>query len=335
MSSLAIVFFFLNLKGAYTFIPFIYFFGLIPLMDYLLGESEYNFSSEEEEKVLNSNYYELVIILSCLIHLALVLVFLNMTSKADSILTLVGLSCTLGFSCGLYGINLGHELGHRNSTWEKVLANIMLFSSLYSQFFITHNKSHHKLIATPEDANTSKINQNVYHFWIRSIYLTTKKAFEFEVKRLKSKGLFAYGPRNLFILQKLIEVSLLVAIYYFYGVQSLLAFMGAALFGILLLETINYIEHYGLLRKRNASGRYEKVQVWHSWNSNHVLGRALLFELSRHSDHHANASRRFQVLRHFDESPQLPYGYPHMVVMSLFPKVFMKKMNPLVERFQA
>ena len=102
---------------------------------------------------------------------------------------------------------------------------------------------------------------------------------------------------------------------------------GSALVGILLLETINYIEHYGLRRQKRPEGHYEKVQPWHSWNSDHELGRIFLYELTRHSDHHFKASRKYQVLRHFDDSPQLPFGYPGSMILALFPPLWRKVMD--------
>jgi alkane 1-monooxygenase len=107
--------------------------------------------------------------------------------------------------------------------------------------------------------------------------------------------------------------------------------IGTAIVGFLLLESVNYIEHYGLVRKQLASGRYEPVTPRHSWNSNHELGRIFLYELTRHSDHHYKATRKYQVLRHMDESPQLPLGYPTSILMALVPPLWFKKMNPIVK----
>ena len=103
--------------------------------------------------------------------------------------------------------------------------------------------------------------------------------------------------------------------------------MLSALIGALLLETVNYIEHYGLTRQQTTNNQYDRVQPAHSWNSNHVLGRLLLFELSRHSDHHYMASRKYQILRNVDEAPQMPTGYPGMMLLSLFPTLWFNVMH--------
>ncbi|MDX1666459.1 MAG: fatty acid desaturase, partial [Saprospiraceae bacterium] len=110
--------------------------------------------------------------------------------------------------------------------------------------------------------------------------------------------------------------------------------LAIACFGFLLLESVNYIEHYGLRRKKIGEGRYEKVRPAHSWNSNHELGRIFLYELTRHSDHHYKASRKYQILRHFDRSPQLPFGYPTSIIIALVPPLWFTLMDPRVPELQ-
>ena len=115
----------------------------------------------------------------------------------------------------------------------------------------------------------------------------------------------------------------------------MLCFVASAVYGFLLLETVNYIEHYGLRRKKNEFGAWEKTLPIHSWNSNHAFGRILLFELTRHSDHHYIANRPYQTLRHFDESPQMPTGYPGMMVISLIPPLWFYIMGKEIKKLKA
>jgi len=121
-----------------------------------------------------------------------------------------------------------------------------------------------------------------------------------------------------------------LAIILTFGWLSFFCFLGAALIGILLLETVNYVEHYGLLRQRDARGRYERVMPIHSWNSNHTLGRIVLFELTRHSDHHFDSTRKYQILRHHNNSPQLPFGYPASMLLALSPPIWRMIVHPLL-----
>jgi len=124
------------------------------------------------------------------------------------------------------------------------------------------------------------------------------------------------------------QAGLIAAIGAFFGVVVLFYFLLAAVIGMLLLESVNYIEHYGLRRKRTAQGGYGRVQHAHSWNSDHLLGRLMLFELTRHSDHHWKASKKYQVLESLPDAPQLPTGYPGMMLLSLVPPLFFAVVHP-------
>jgi alkane 1-monooxygenase len=125
----------------------------------------------------------------------------------------------------------------------------------------------------------------------------------------------------------LMQVLFVITIFFLFGWLTAVLFVTAAIQGILLLETVNYIEHYGLQRRQLAEGKWERALPEHSWNSNHVIGRVMLFELSRHSDHHYLASRKYQVLRHHDNSPQMPTGYPGMMLLALVPPLWFKVMH--------
>ena len=170
-----------------------------------------------------------------------------------------------------------------------------------------------------------------FTFSFRSQIGSYFQAWSLENSRLEKK----YGSRSILgnrtFIYTILQIILLITIYLIFGLTSLLCFIGAAVIGILLLETVNYIEHYGLVRKLNESGNYERVQPHHSWNSDHPIGRALLFELSRHSDHHYKASKKYQYLESFPESPQMPTGYPGMMVLSLLPPVWFKVMNSKIK----
>ena len=133
----------------------------------------------------------------------------------------------------------------------------------------------------------------------------------------------------------LIQIAFLGLIFFIFNGLITLYFFAAAIIGILLLETVNYIEHYGLQRKLSIDGKYERATPSHSWNSDHIIGRLMLFELSRHSDHHYLASRKYQVLRHHDDSPQMPTGYPGMMILSLFPPLWFYIMNRRIKKLQA
>jgi alkane 1-monooxygenase len=227
----------------------------------------------------------------------------------------------MGISCGVLGINVAHELGHRTSKAEQLMAKLLLITSCYSHFFIEHNKGHHRHVSTPNDPASAKLNQNLFSFWFISMFGSLTSSLKLD--------------KNQIIKWKLIEVMLVLITGLIFGIKPALSFLGAALIGALLLESVNYIEHYGLRRKVLKSGRFEKVTPQHSWNSDHPIGRLILFNLSRHSDHHANINRKYQVLRSFQkDSPQYPTGYPGMILLSLIPPLWYQVMNKEVKRWE-
>ena len=235
--------------------------------------------------------------------------------------------------CGVLGINVAHELGHRRTKYEKLLAKTLLMTSLYPHFFIEHNYGHHKNVATAADPASARYNELLYAFWLRSIVGSYLHAWKFESERLARKKTSALSLNNEMVRFTIIEIALLVAIFLLFGIAVLVGFLIAALFGILLLETVNYIEHYGLSRKLVTDTRYEKTTPIHSWNSNHILGRIFLFELSRHSDHHAYPHKKYQVLESYEECPQMPTGYPGMMLLSTVPPLWFWVMNRRVRSF--
>jgi alkane 1-monooxygenase len=238
----------------------------------------------------------------------------------------------MGLLCGTFGINVAHELGHRVNKFEQTLAKLLLLTSLYMHFYIDHNQGHHKHVATPGDPSSAKLNQSLYAFWPQTLIGTYMSAWHIAAKALEKKGKSAFSLQNEMLQFQIIQAAFVFGIYWFWGAKVTLLFVIAALIGGMLLETVNYIEHYGLSRNKTSEDNYERVQPHHSWNSNHVIGRLMLFELSRHSDHHYLASRKYQILRHMDNAPQMPTGYPGMILLSLVPPLWFKVMHAEIKK---
>jgi len=243
------------------------------------------------------------------------------------------MTVSVGIIVGSFGINIAHELGHRTNKKEQTLSKILLLPALYMHFFIEHNRGHHLNIGTPEDPATSRLGENVYQFFIRSVTLSWLNAWALENKRLKKRGISKWSFQNEMLVFQIIQILYLAIIAIVFSPKIMLFAILIGVIGFLTLELVNYIEHYGLVRKQNESGRYERVLPKHSWNSNHELGRIFLYELSRHSDHHFKSTRKYQVLRHFQDSPQLPLGYPASMLLSLIPPLWFKVMNKEVEKW--
>ncbi len=242
----------------------------------------------------------------------------------------LGSLLSLGLVVVSNGINVAHELCHRTKTSERFLGKFLLIPSLYMHFYLEHNFGHHQNVATNEDPVTAKYNEPIYSFWISAIRGELLSAIKIQKNRLSRKNISFFSPYNDMFWYAIIQLIYLLAILIVFSLKGLVFCLLVALFSILMFESVNYIEHYGLLRKKLSSGRYERVQQKHSWNSNHILGRIVLYELTRHSDHHRIAETEYQNLNSIDNSPQLPYGYPTSILISFIPVLWFKLMNPRV-----
>lgn len=334
--SIAIIMTSLLFGGYWVFVAPLYVFGLIPLIELFWGGSEKNMEKAEEELAKKDWKYDLVVWMVVPLQFTLCFFFMNrLDDNSLAVWEKLGMMFALGISCGVLGINVAHELGHRNTWYEQLMSKMLLATSLYMHFFIEHNRGHHKNVSTDEDPASSRYGETIYAFFIRSVRDSWFSAWHLETERLKKVGKKFWSISNEMLLYQLIQIAILITITIVWNWQVMLYFTGAATIGFLLLETVNYIEHYGLRRKKIDGAYYEKVLPIHSWNSNHPIGRIMLFELTRHSDHHYMASRKYQVLRHFDASPQMPTGYPGMMVLALFPPLWFKVMHEQIAKYRA
>jgi len=264
---------------------------------------------------------------------ALGLFFNEITYSPQAWTDIVGKTMAMGLLCGVMGINVGHELGHRSNKTEQFLGKLLLLSSLYMHFFIEHNKGHHKNVATEEDPGSARLNEPVYMFYLRTIFFSYVNAWRIANKEVYKRKRRVIGFSNEMLQMQMIQLAFVAIIFMLFGWRITLYYLAAALIGILLLETVNYIEHYGLTRKKIAPGKYERAMPHHSWNSDHIIGRLMLFELSRHSDHHYVASRKYQILRRHEHAPLMPTGYPGMIILALFPPGWFYVMHKQMNRY--
>ncbi|GAA3821333.1 fatty acid desaturase [Nocardioides panacisoli] len=226
------------------------------------------------------------------------------------------------------GINTAHELGHKKESVERWLAKITLAPTFYGHFYIEHNRGHHVRVATPEDPASSRLGESLYFFWPRTVLGSIKSAWGVEAKRYKRKGTHPFHIGNDVLNAWAMSVALWGVIALMFGWKALLFAPITIVFGFSLLEVVNYLEHYGMLRQKvGEKQRYERVLPMHSWNSNNIVTNIFLYHLQRHSDHHANPTRRYQALRDFKESPALPTGYAGMINLALVPPLWRKVMD--------
>ena len=315
-------------NGWLTHLPAIVFFGLVPFIELFIKPNTTNFSKEEEKEEKENKLYTYLLYLTLPIQIGFLIFFFYAIQEPNLTTSeMIGRIFGMGIMCGIIGINVGHELGHRNNRFDEFIGEILLITSLDTHFLPYHNAGHHFNVATPKDAATARKNELLFIFWIRSHFTSYYQAWQLENQRMKASNRSWFHHQNRMVIYTIANILVLISIYFLFGNFVLLAFIAAAVSGIVLLETVNYIEHYGLLRKQNEHGRFERVKRNHSWNSNHQVGQVLLFNLSRHSDHHYNGAKHYQLLKTLPESPQMPTGYPGMMLLSLLPPIWFWVMN--------
>jgi alkane 1-monooxygenase len=315
-------------KSWLTWAPMIYAWLLLPLAELFIDPDEKNLTAAEVELAKKDRVYDLLLYIIVPFQFIALYEFLNSLQTHELLWwEISGRIFSMGLLCGSFGINVAHELGHRINKYEQVFSKALLLTSLYMHFFIEHNKGHHKNVATPLDPSSAHYNEPVYSFYFRTVIFSYLSAWKIANSEMKKKGLPALHWRNEMLQMQIIQLLFGGVIVFMFGWLISLYFLAAATIGFLLLETVNYIEHYGLQRRETSEGKYERAMPQHSWNSNHILGRLMLFELSRHSDHHYLASKKYQVLQHHDDAPQLPTGYPGSMILALFPPLWFYVMN--------
>lgn len=331
------------LGGIYMLLIHAFVFLLVPILDFLVSRDTNNISKNEISKVAKERFYRWVIYSWVYVQIGVLIWAMYIVSTQNlNLLEWLSLVTGTALVTGGIGITVAHELGHKNSYWEQLYAKALLVTVCYMHFLIEHNRGHHIRVATPDDPATSRKDETFYAFWWRSVKDGYISAVHLEKERLKKKNIPFWSLSNQiiqFVIAPIAFISFSTLIVYilsermvwavpiFFFAQSFLAFS--------LLEVVNYLEHYGMERKLLANGKYEKVTPLHSWNACHTISNFLLFQLQRHSDHHAYAGKPYQVLNHYDESPQLPAGYSAMLILALFPPLWFKVMNPRLETWKA
>jgi alkane 1-monooxygenase len=316
--------------GAWLFALPVIFYVLAPALDWLIGEDRVNAPDSAVSQLDADRYYRRIVY--AYIPSQYVITILGAWMAVNGGLAwweMLGLLVSVGVANGV-GINTAHELGHKTNGLERWLAKIALAPVAYGHFFIEHNKGHHKNVATPDDPASSRMGETFWAFLPRTVAGSLKSAWGIERDRLQRLGKPVLSAENENLQAWAMTVLMFGALTVWLGPWALLFLVVQAVIGFSLLEVVNYLEHYGLLRQKLPSGRYERCQPRHSWNSNHVVTNLFLYQLQRHSDHHANPTRRYQALRHFDDSPQLPSGYAALILIAYFPPLWFRLMDKRV-----
>lgn len=321
-------------KNYWSFSAVVILFMIIPFLELFTKGSTNNLNTIQEDIAKENKLYDWLIYGLVPLQYLILIYFLFQVSDASlPFYFKLGATTAFGMACGVLGINAAHELGHRTTWYEQLMSKILLLTTLYMHFFIEHNRGHHRHVSTEIDPASARFGETVYAFYFRSIGGSWISAWHLESEKLKRKNLPFWSTKNEMLVFQIVQILLIVSIWLVFGGNTLFFFLLGSIMGILLLETVNYIEHYGLRRKKTGD-HYERTMPIHSWNSNHPIGRLILLELSRHSDHHFIANRKYQILRHFNESPQMPTGYPGMLLLSLLPPLWFKVMHSRIAAYK-
>ncbi|HDR9585032.1 alkane 1-monooxygenase [Burkholderia stabilis] len=305
-------------------------FGVIPILDTLIGDDRDNPPDAVVPHLERERYYRFIVYLATLVeYVAFFACVWIVGTHALAWYDYVGFALSLGAATGI-SINTAHELGHKTNRFERWLAKITLAPVAYGHFYVEHNRGHHVRVATADDPASARYGESFWAFLPRTVIGSIRSAWRLEKTRLERLGHSPWTWRN----EVLHAWAMTVVVW---GIAIAMAgkvvipfLVIQAVYGASLLEVVNYVEHYGLGRRKLPSGRYERCTPQHSWNSNHVVTNLFLYQLQRHADHHANPTRSYQALRHFDDSPQLPAGYATMILFAYVPPLWYRVMNPRV-----
>jgi alkane 1-monooxygenase len=316
--------------GIFWFFGPLVVFGLFPFLDLLIGKDSDNPPDSVVKWLEQDRYYRWCTYLFLPLQYASLVLACWLWASGDlSVVDSVGLALTVGTVAGI-AINTAHELGHKRAKLEGWLSKVALAQSGYGHFFVEHNRGHHVRVATPEDPASSRLGEGFYAFLPRTVAGSLSSSVELERERLAREGRGFWTIHNNLLNAWAMTLFVFGALVAVFGVVVLPYLLIQGALGFCLLEIVNYLEHYGLLRQHREDGRYERTRPEHSWNSDSVASNVLLYHLQRHSDHHANPLRRYQALRSFNEAPELPTGYAGMIVLAAVPPLWRRVMDPRV-----
>ncbi len=319
----------------FAFFTLFFVFVLTPILDHLIGQDPVNPDEKIQVPKLSKEIFYRLLTLLCL-PLQIATIFYGghiLMSIEMNWIGQLGWVLSVGTVGAIVAINVGHELIHKDPIIEQWAGGLLYACVTYGGFKVEHIRGHHVHVSTPADASSSRYGQSLYAFLPHAYLHNFLNAWKLEAKKLKRKGKSLFSFSNELIWWYSISFIFAGICTALWGWSGMAYFFAQSFVAFSLLEVINYIEHYGLHRRKLANGRFERTSVEHSWNSNYLLTNLFLFQLQRHSDHHAYPKRRYQVLRHHEVSPQLPSGYATMVVLALIPPLWFKVMNPKVEAY--
>jgi alkane 1-monooxygenase len=306
----------------------------VPLLDLIAGDDWFNLTKKEEKEWRDCIWFRVTTWFHTPFHIAGTTFAAWWISNHEDMETFeyVGLLLSCGTITG-FGIGCVHEMCHRKQYFDHFLGFFSLIWSLYPHFWIEHVYGHHRNVSTDLDCASSDKWDIPWLFVPKCIVKTTFEAFAIEAKILRGKyNAPWYSPKNRCIRGLAASALVVFGMHEAFGKKAAISFVLIGLLTSYVCDSTNYIEHYGLRRRKEKDGEYETVNWFHSWDTPAVLTNTLLFKIQRHPDHHTNAGRPYQILRTYPFAPQLPTGYAGCIVMSWFPPLWFWVMHPRIEK---
>jgi len=310
-------------------------FVTLPVADLIVGKDVVNPTVDEERQMTDDPFYRFTAVMLVPVVYSLLVYGANVFNNIleFSLLGALGWVLSCGVIIAILSINAGHDLIHKDNRWESWAGGFLYAAISFGGFKVEHLRGHHVNVSTPKDASSARYGQSLYQF-LSIVYVHNQlSAWVLEKERLAKRNLPLWHWKNELIWWYGVSVLLLIGLTMLFGISGFVFFLGVSWVSITTLEIVNYIEHYGLHRRQLDNGKYERTTPAHSWNSSYFLSNIGMFQVQRHSDHHAFPKRRYQVLRHYEESPQLPFGYATMYLIALVPPLWFRIMNPRVDAY--
>ena len=308
-------------------LPLLINYTVMPVLDWLIGSDTNNPPEQLVPQLEADKYYRFLTYATIPLHFVALFIFAYVVGTNDLSWWAILVTAIIAGGYSGLGINTAHELGHKQTGIEQLLAKITLAVPAYGHFCVEHNRGHHVLVATPDDPASSRLGESIYAFTLREIPGTFKRGWNLEKSRLNKQGKSTWSIHNDILQSYLMSAVLQGGLIYAFGLVMLPFLAVHNFWAWYQLTSANYIEHYGLLREKKDTGRYERCQPHHSWNANYIMTNLALFHLQRHSDHHANPIRRYQSLRNFKDIPELPNGYYGMYLLAYIPWLWYRVMD--------
>jgi alkane 1-monooxygenase len=315
------------LGGRWLVLPSVFMLGVLPLLDHVTGWQSNRRFHKRDFSSLNRALLHWNTRLYVIFYIVAVLWFAHEAARSTPTELILLVLCLA--VVGGIGFSAAHEMLHRREDRiDQLVQRVATAFLFYPHYKMIHVRSHHPLVATDDDKNTAWMNESVYAYFIRTIPASMLRCWQLEAGRVKKRGgtVWRRTVRNQMVVFVLGQAVLAAAMALFAGPQGLLFYFAQLVGAHVVLESVNYIQHYGLMRKQ-ADGRYERTDAEHSWDTYHYFSSYATFRVGHHSSHHVSL-KPYYLLDAEPSALKLPVGYFWALPLVLIPPLWRHVINP-------